>query len=69
MNYLIHGALGNGEGGPICRLELEPLDGIILVSGRTASRLDLITCITCHGKLNSFLLRLYAARTVKEGEL
>ena len=58
---ICHGALGNGEDGPICRLELEPLDGIILVSGRTASRLDLITCITCHGKLSSFLLRLYAA--------
>lgn len=62
MNYLIHGALGNGEDGPICRLEPEPQDGIILVGIKTASRLDLITCIPCHGKLNSFLLRVYAAR-------
>ena len=59
---IYHGALGNGEDGPICRLELDPQDGMILVGVRTASRLDLVTCIPCHGKLNSFLLRIYAAR-------
>ena len=58
---IYHGALGNGEDGPVCRLELKPQDRMILVGGKTASRIDLVTCIPCHGKLSSFLLRLYAA--------